>query len=169
MTLPALTKREPCIGGFTLLISSIIWMIVRIDNVDIFDIDTGVINTQDQVTKFHEIILNNKEQLIMSAIGLWSMLPLIMIHIYCIQRIYDKLFQKDLIMIDFLKFLYIRSWIIKMVIVCVIYSPTLIVASYFDWTFTDQSEIIYTGYYIQLLCIHYVIILGDAVLIASGL
>mmetsp|Transcript_72688 Transcript_72688/g.115998 ORF Transcript_72688/g.115998 Transcript_72688/m.115998 type:complete len:295 (-) Transcript_72688:38-922(-) len=169
MSLPPLTRREPCFGGWALLLFSIIWVLIRYNNVEIFDVDTGTIDTQTEVIELHHLILHNKTQLILSAIALWMLLPLTLIHIYCMQRVYDRLFEKDMVMIDFLRFLYIRSWIIKMVIVSVIYSPILIVAAYYDWTFTDGDTVIYTGYYVQLFCVHYAIVLGDAVLIASAI
>ena len=194
MQLPVLTKREPCIGGFALLITIGVWTYIRINNLSAFDIDLGKVTTQSEVIKFHDTIGENRDELIVSGVLLWIMLPLVMIHIYCMQRIYDRLFERNLVLIDFLKFLYIRSWfvyiycfmykykhteftvcykyrLLKMVIICVIYSPTIIVAAYFDWGIIDDetNTTIYTGYYLQLLCIHYVIILGDAILVASAI
>ena len=60
---------------------------------------------------------------------LWITLPLVIIHIYCMKRVFETLFSYG--KLEFWKWIYMFTWIVACSVLCCIISCAIVVAAYY--------------------------------------
>ena len=124
-----LTQNESIAGGCSLIFVSIICLVTRLLNLDVFDYELSSINTTSELTAFHDTVENNRLLLLITSALLWCTLPFVLTHIHSIKRIFETLLNFE----DYhcWKWIYIVSWLMVSVVMCALASVVLVLTCYY--------------------------------------
>ena len=159
---------ELILGGFALLITVLMWTFSRFLMIELYDLNVNGISTEAEIIAFHDKISSSNIWTLTATGMTWISLPIALIHVHIMNRLYRQLFPRY----HLLRFLYTKGWIIMTFVICILSTINIIVNDEFNWEFTldeGSSTQIYTGYYIQLYLITYIISITDSIMICSAM
>ena len=120
---------EPLCGSISLFTASCIWLGVRVENITVFNLDIDDTSDQDGLVSFHNRIEQHREILLVCAALLWLTLPMVIVHIYCMKRVFETLF--TFANLQAWKWLYMFTWIVNCSIWCCLMSCVIVVVAYY--------------------------------------
>lgn len=128
-----LTQNEAIAGGCSLILVSIICLVTRLINLDVFDYELSNISTTSELTEFHDTVKNHRSLLLVTSALLWCTLPFVLTHIHSMKRIFETLLQFE----DYhcWKWLYIIAWIMVCIVMSALASVILLLTSYYGTLF----------------------------------
>lgn len=150
-------------AGFSLLVTIVILMAVTVEIMEdfLYTMIGNNIDTAQTLTDLHTLLFSSRSRVLICVAFFWLSVPFAISHIYFFKRVMESLFSSIIdpnittvqINISCLKWIYILTFAIGMVLIQCFGGIFLFLASYYDWEISDDSNESISGEYIQLLLV----------------